>query len=153
MSTTSTPNSNDSNSSTSPAILNQSDPNDISFGSAFSSVPLNNLNSVPELRGRSMNSGSSLKKKLYPCITLLLLGGCLSLLIYLSVKINGSVSLAGNVWGHLDIPGLGGFGGHIKAEEVLNFTTSTGLSSQLSQMEPKAPFQLWDQVYTDLKSS
>ena len=83
MSTTCTPNSNDSNSSTSPAILNQSDPNDISFGSAFSSVPINNLNSVSELCGRSINSGSSLKKKFYPCITIILRGGCLGLLIYL----------------------------------------------------------------------
>ena len=91
--------------------------------------------------------------KLYPFITLLLLGGCLSLIIYLSVKINGFVSLARDVWGYLDIPRLGGFGGHIKAEEVLNFTTSTGLSSQLSQIEPKAPFQLWDPVYMNLNSS
>ena len=98
MSTTSTPNSNDSNSSTTnPAILNQSDPNDISFGSVLSSVPLNNLNSVPELHGRSENSGTSLKKKLYPCITLLLLGGCLSILIHLSLKIDGFVSLAGDI--------------------------------------------------------
>ena len=159
MSTSSTSVSNDStlsNFTANPAILNQSDLNDTSFGSTYSSVPLTNLNnSVPELHGLSMNKGSSLKKKLYPCITLLILVSCLSLLIFLSVKISGYVSLAGNVEGHLDIPGLGGFGGHIKAEEVLNFTTSisTGLSSQLSQMEPKAPFQLWDHIHMNLKLS
>ena len=128
MSTSSTSVSNDStlsNFTANPAILNQSsDLNDTSFGSTYSSVPLNNFN-IPELYGLSMNKGSSLKKKLYPCITLLILVSCLILLIFLSVKISGYVSLAGNVEGHLDIPGLGGFGGHIKVEEVLNFTTST----------------------------
>ena len=158
MSTSSTSVSNDStlsNFTANPAILNQSsDLNDTSFGSTYSSAPLNNLN-VPELHGLPLNKGSSLKKKLYPCVTLLILVSCLSLLIFLSIKISGYVSLVGNVEGHLDIPGIGGLDASIKAEEVLNFTSSisTGLSSKLSQMESKTPSQLWDQVYMNLNPS
>ena len=116
MSTSSTSICNDStfsNFTTNPSILNQSsDLNNTSFGSTYSSVPLTNLNnSVPELHGLSMNKGSLLKKKLYPCIAPLILVSCLGLLIFLSLKISEYVSLAGNVEGHLDIPGLGGFGG------------------------------------------
>ena len=74
---TSTPNSNSNSTTSNPAILNLSDPNDTSFNSVLSGVPLNNSNNIPELHGNSENSGTSLKKKLYPCILLLLLGGCL----------------------------------------------------------------------------
>ena len=78
-----------------PAILNiSSDPNDTSFKSVSSDVLLNDLNSVPELHGHS--EPTSLKKKLYICVLLLLLGGCLTVLIYLSLRIDGVISLAGD---------------------------------------------------------
>ena len=143
---TSTPNSNSNSTTSNPAILNLSDPNGTSFNSVLSDVPLNNLNSVPELHGNSENSGTSLKKKLYPCVLLLLLGGCLSVLIYLSLRIDGVVSLAGEY--SLNIPGVGGFEASFKTKEVLNL--SAGLSSQLSKMEPKAP-SLWNQTYVELE--
>ena len=99
-----------------PAILNiSSDPND-SFKSVSSDVPLNDLNNVPELHSHSAQT--SLKKKLYICVLLLLLGGCLSELIYLSIKIDWVISLAGDY--SLNVPGIGGFEGNFKVKEVLN---------------------------------
>ena len=145
---TSTPNSNSNSTTSNPAILNLSDPNDTSFNSVLSGVPLNNLNNIPELHGSSENSGTSLKKKLYSCIILLLLGGCLSVLIYLCLRIDGVVSLAGEY--SLDIPGIGGFGASFKVKEVFNLSAS--LSGQLAKMEPKAPF-LWNQTYLNLEQS
>ena len=145
---TSTPNSNanNSNNSNSPAILNISDPNDTTFNSVFYDVPLDNLNSDSILHGNSENSGTSLKKKLYYCVLLLLLGGCLSLLIFLSIKINGFVSLARGY--SLNISGIGGVEASFSTKEVLNL--SAGLSSQLSKMEPQAP-SLWNQTYVELE--
>ena len=124
---TSTPisNVNNSNNSSNPAILNISDPNDTTFNSVFYDIPLDNLNSDSVLHGNSENSGSSLKKKLYHCVLLLLLWGCMSLLIFLSVKINGFVSLAGG----FNISGIGGVEASFSMKEVLNM--SAGLSSQL----------------------
>ena len=136
--------SNNSNNSSNPAILNFSDSNDTTFNSVFYDVPLDNLNIDSVLHGNSENSGASLKKKLYRCVLLLLLGGCLSLLIFLSVKINGFVSLAGG----FNISGLGGVEAIFSTKESLNL--SVGLSSQLSNMEPEAPFQLWNQTYVEL---
>ena len=80
---------------------------------------------------------------------------CLSLLIFLSLKISGYVSFSGNVEGHLDIPGVGGLDAGIRTEEVLNFSSSitTALSSKHSKMESETPSQLWDQVYMNLKPS
>ena len=143
---TSTPNSNSNSTNSNPAILNISDPNDTIFNSVLYDVPLNNLNSDSELHGNSENSGTSLKKKLYHCVLLLLLGGCLSVLIFLSIKINGFVSLAGEY--SLNISGIGGVEASFSMKESLNL--SVGLSSQLSNMEPEAPFQLWNQTYVEL---
>ena len=142
---TSTP---DSNSNSNPAIHNLSDPNGTSFSSVLSAVPLNNLNNIPELHSNSEDSGTSLKKKLYSYIILLLLGGCLSVLIYLCLRIDGVVSLAGEY--SLDIPGIGGFEASFKVKEVFNL--KAGLSGQLAKMEPKAPF-LWNQTYLNLEQS
>ena len=138
---TSTPNSNSNSTTSNPAILNLSDPNNTIFNSVLSDVPLNNLNSDSELHGNSENSGPSLKKKLYHCVLLLLLGGCLSVLIYLSLRIDRVVSLAGEY--SLNIPGVGGFEASFKTKEVINL--SVGLSSQLAKMEPKAT-SLWNQT-------
>ena len=143
---TSTPNSNSNSTTSNPAILNISDPNDTIFNSVLYDVPLNNLNSDSELHGNSENSGTSLKKKLYPCVLLLLLGGCLSVLIYLSLRIDGVVSLAGEY--SLKIPEIGGLEASFKTKEVINL--SAGLSSQLSKMEPKAP-SLWNHTYVELE--
>ena len=137
-------NANTSNNSNNPAILNISDLNDTTFNSVFYDVPLDNLNSDSVLRGNSEDSGISLKKKLYRCVLLLLLGSCLSLLIFLSVKINGFVSLARG----FIISGIGGAEESFSMKESLNL--SVGLSSQLSNMEPEAPFQLWNQTYVEL---
>ena len=138
---TSTPNSNSNSTTSNPAIPNISDPNDTIFNSVLWDVPPHNLNSDSDLHGNSENSGTSLKKKLYPCVLLLLLGGCLSVLIYLSLRIDGVVSLAGEY--SLNIPGIGGLEASFKMKEVINL--SAGLSSQLSKMKPKAP-SLWNQT-------
>ena len=151
MSTSSTPLSN----FTSPSILHQSsDSNDTSFGSTYSSVPINNLH-VPELPDVTANKGSSLKKRLYPCVTLLILVSCLSLLIFISLNISGYISFSGNLEGNLKIPGVGGLNASIRTEEALNFSSkiNTALSSKLSKMESETPSQLWDQVYMNLKPS
>ena len=67
MSAASTPisNENNSNYSRNPAILNISDLNDTS-NSVFYDVPLDNQNSDSVLCGNLEDSGTSLKKKLYP---------------------------------------------------------------------------------------
>ena len=131
-----------------PAILNLSDPNDTSFNSVLSGVPLDNLNNIPELPSNSEDSSTSLKKKLYPCVLLLLLGGCWSILIYLCLRMDGFVSLSGEY--SLNVPGIGGFEASFKVKEVFNL--SADLSGQLATMEPKAPF-LWDQTYLNLEQS
>ena len=123
-----------------PAISNlSSDPND-SFKSVSSDVPLNDVHNVPELHSHS--APTSLKKKLYICVLFLLLGGCLSVLIYLSINIDWVISLAGAY--SLNIPAIGGFKGNFEAKEVLNL--DLGLSGQLTAMKPKASF-LWNQTY------
>ena len=144
-----------SNFTSNPAILHQSsDSNDTSFGSTCSSVPLNNLH-VPELPDLTINKGSLLKRKLYHCVILLILVSCLSLLIFLSLKVSGHVSFSGNLEGNLNIPSVGGLNASIRTEEVLNFSSSlnTALSSKLSKMESETPSQLWDQVYMNIKPS
>ena len=155
MSSTSTPLSNfstRSNFTSNPPILHQPmDSNDTSFCSTLSSVPIH----VPELSGITANKGSLLRKRLYRCVTLLVLVSCLSLLIFISLNISGYISFSGNLEGNLKIPGVGGLNASIRTEEVLNFSSkvNTALSSKLSKMESETPSQLWDQVYMNLKPS
>ena len=140
-----------SNFTSNPPILQSTNSNDSSFGSTLSSVPIH----VPELSGITANKGGLLRKKLYRCVTLLVLVSCLSLLIFISLNISGYISFSGNLEGNLKIPAVGGLNLSIKTEEVLNFSSKvTALSSKLSRMESKeTPSQLWDQVYMNLKLS
>ena len=129
-----------------PAILDiSSDPND-SFKSVSTCISLNDLHNVPVLH--SYPAPISLKKKLCISALFLLLGCCLSVLIYLSVKIDWIISLAANY--SLNIPALGGLEGSFEAKEELQF--DLGLSGQLASMKPKATF-LWNQTYLDIGQS
>ena len=97
-----------------PAILNAPDLDDTSFNSVLSGIPLDDLNNIPELPNNSEDSSPSLRKKLYPCVLLSLLGGCLSLFIYLCLKVDGFVSFS---WEYsLNVPGIGGFEASFKAD-------------------------------------
>ena len=129
-----------------PAILNiSSDPNE-SFKSVSTCVSLNDLHNVPVLHCHP--APTSLKKKLYISVLFLLLECCLSLLIYLSIKVDRMISLAGNY--SLNVPAFGGFEGNfeVKEEQKLNL----GLSGQLAAMKPKAS-SLWNQKYLDIGQS
>ena len=70
------------------------------------------------------------------------------MLIYLSIRIDGVISLAGDY--SSNVPGIGGFEGNFKAKEVLNL--DLGLSGQLAKMKIKASF-LWNQTYLDIGQS
>ena len=135
-----------SNNTTSPTILNtSSDPND-SFKSVSKSISLNDLHNVPVLP--NYPAPTSLKKKLCISAFFLLLGCCFIVLIYLSVRIDWIISLAGNY--SLNIPVLGGLevGFEVKEEVQLNL----GLSGQLASMKPKSN-SLWNQTYLDIGQS
>ena len=51
-----------------PAILNAPDLNETSFDSVLTSIPLDDLNDIPELPNNSGNSSPFLRKKLYHCV-------------------------------------------------------------------------------------
>ena len=131
-----------------PAILNiSSDPND-SFKSVSTCISLNDLNHVPVLP--SYPAPISLKKKLCISVLFLLLGCCLSVLIYLSVKVDWMISLAGKY--SLNVPALGGLEVKRNFEAKEELQLDLGLSGQLASMKPKAS-SLWNQTYLDIGQS
>ena len=82
-----------------PAILNVSDFNDsfksVANDNSLVSIPMTGLDSSSALSSHP-NAGTHWKKKLGVFILLLILGGCISAIIYLSFRVEWVASLAGN---------------------------------------------------------
>ena len=132
----------------SPAILNVSDFNDsfksVANDNSLVSIPITGLDSSNALSGHP-NTGTLWKKRLGVFILLLLLGGCISAIIYLSFRVEWVASLAGNY--SLTVPVLGGFNGSFEIKEE----GEVSLSGKLASLTPSSA--LWDQTYVDLQMS
>ena len=135
-------------SSDSPAILNVSDFNDsfksVANENSLVSIPMTGLDSSSALSGHP-NAGTLWKKRLGFFILFLLLGGCISAIIYLSFRVEWVASLAGNY--SLTVPVLGGFNGSFEIKEE----GEVSLSGKLASLTPSSV--LWDQTYVDLQMS
>ena len=135
-------------SSDSPTILNASDLNDsfksVSNDNSLVSIPMTGLDNSPALSGHP-NAGSLWNKRMGAFILLLLLGGCISAIIYLSIKVEWVASLAENY--SLTVPVLGGFNGSIEIKEE----GEVSLSGKLASLTPSSV--LWDQTYDKCQMS
>ena len=132
----------------SPAILNVSDFNDsfksVTNDNSLVSIPMTGLDSSSALSGHP-NAGTLWKKRLVFFILFLLLGGCISAIIYLSFRVEWVASLTGNY--SLTVPVSGGFNGSFEIKEEGEVSLSGKLASlTLSSV-------LWNQMYVDLQMS
>ena len=131
-----------------PAILNVSDLNDsfksVANDSAFVSIPLTDLNGSSVLSSHP-NPGTHWKNKLSVFILLVTLVGCISAIIYLSLRVEWVASLTGNY--SLSVPVLRNFDGSFEIKEEGEIS----LSGKLSSLTPSSA--LWDQTYVDLQGS
>ena len=129
-----------------PAILNVSDFNDsfksVANDNSLVSIPMTGLDGSSELSGHP-NAGTLWKKRLGAFILLLLLGGYISAIIYLSIKVEWVVSLTGNY--SLTVPVFRGFNGSFEIKEE----GEVSLSGKLASLTPSPA--LWDQTYVDFQ--
>ena len=129
-----------------PAILNVSDLNasfkSVANESAFVNIPLADLNGSSELSGYQ-NPGTHWRNRLSVTILLVTLVGCISVIIYLCLRVGWVASLTGQV--NVSLPVLGNIEGPFKLKEEGELS----LSGKLSSLTPSNA--LWDQTYVDLK--
>ena len=134
-------------SSDSPAILNVSDFNYsfkyIANDNSLVSIPMTSLDD--SVLSGNPNTSTLWKKRLGAFILLLIIGGCISAIIYLSIRVEWMANHAGNY--SLIVPVLGNLNGSFEIKEQGEVSLSGKLASlTLSPM-------LWDQTYVDLQTS
>ena len=133
--------------SDSPAILNVSDFNDsfksVANDDSLVSIPMVGLDG--SVISNNSKAGTFWKKWLGVFTLLLILVGCISAIVYLSLKVEWMANLAGNY--SLTVPVLGNLNGSFEIKEK----GEVSLSGKLASLTPSSV--LSDQTYVDLQMS
>ena len=128
------------------AILNVSDLNasfkSVVNESAFVDIPLADLNGSSELPSYP-NSSTHWRNRWSLTILLVTLIGCISVIIYLCVRVEWVASLSGQV--DVTLPVLG----NVTLNVTLKEEGELSLSTKLSSLTPSNA--LWDQTYVNFK--
>ena len=141
---TSTPLSMYSTNTRPPILLPSQESNETSFHSVLSQ-------NVPELPNNSTQKCVP-KKKIYHFIIFLGQFSCLSLLIFIWLHKKGYLKFSGALESNINIPSVGKLNLSLQTEEVLNFTSKIGLTSNFSKLGSREspPLELWDQIYMNV---